>query len=418
MAFFLSSLNWKSQPKGISGVKTNLRRFNRKMSNEEIKFDALNYRTHDEKNLKLIKKSLKELGAGRSIVIDSEGEIIAGNATYKQARELGLPVQVVETDGKRLIVVKRTDLKTQDKKRKRLALMDNSTSDKVQWDFDHIAADFDLEELPDWGIEDLPNTSPVQAIEEDDAPEVSETTPRAKKGDIWQLGSHRLMCGDSTSITDVEKLMDGAKADMVFTDPPYGMNLDTDYSKMRGNEGCGKKYDKGYVDAFNPKILETIFKFFYDTEEIFLFGADYYSEFLENKNEGSWIVWDKRENENTGKNVDNRFGSMFELCWSKKKHKREIFRYMWAGMMRQKDIDNIRFHPTQKPCNLIKIFIEKYGSKVNNVVDLFGGSGSTLIACEKLDRKCYMMELDPHYCDVIITRWETLTGKQARLLEA
>ena len=156
MAFFLSSLNWKSQPKGISGVKTNLRRFNRKMSNEEIKFDALNYRTHDEKNLKLIKKSLKELGAGRSIVIDSEGEIIAGNATYKQAQELGLPVQVIETDGKRLIVVKRTDLKTQDKKRKRLALMDNSTSDKVQWDFDHIAADFDLSELPDFGIEALP----------------------------------------------------------------------------------------------------------------------------------------------------------------------------------------------------------------------------------------------------------------------
>ena len=88
------------------------------MSNEEIKFDAHNYRTHDEKNLKLIKKSLKELGAGRSIVIDAEGEIIAGNATYKQARELGLPVQVIETDGKRLIVVKRTDLKTQDKKKK------------------------------------------------------------------------------------------------------------------------------------------------------------------------------------------------------------------------------------------------------------------------------------------------------------
>lgn len=127
------------------------------MSNEEIKFDAHNYRTHDEKNLKLIKKSLKELGAGRSVVIDSEGEIIAGNATYKQAQELGLPVKVIESDGKSLIVVKRTDLKTQDKKRKRLALMDNSTSDKVQWDFDHIAADFDLSELPDFGIEALPD---------------------------------------------------------------------------------------------------------------------------------------------------------------------------------------------------------------------------------------------------------------------
>lgn len=152
----------------------------------DIKFDAHNYRTHDEKNLKLIKKSLKELGAGRSIVIDSEGEIIAGNATYKQALELGLPVKVIESDGKSLVVVKRTDLKTQDKKRKKLALADNSTSDKVSYDFDNIAADFDLKELPDWGIEDLPNMSSVQAVEEDDVPEVSETTPRAKKGDIWQ----------------------------------------------------------------------------------------------------------------------------------------------------------------------------------------------------------------------------------------
>lgn len=210
------------------------------MSNEKIKFDALNYRTHDEKNLKLIKKSLKELGAGRSIVIDSEGEIIAGNATYKQAQELGLPVQVVETDGKRLIVVKRTDLKTQDKKRKRLALMDNSTSDKVQWDFDHIAADFDLSELPDFGIEALPDMAPVEPVEEDDAPEVSETVPRAKKGDIWQLGDHLLMCGDSSSSDDVEKLMSGEKADMVFTDPPYGVAIGDKNKMLNGIQKSGR----------------------------------------------------------------------------------------------------------------------------------------------------------------------------------
>ena len=392
------------------------------MSNEEIKFDALNYRTHDEKNLKLIKKSLKELGAGRSIVIDSEGEIIAGNATYKQAQELGLPVQVVETDGKRLIVVKRTDLKTQDKKRKKLALADNSTSDKVQWDFDHIAADFDLSELPDFGIEALPDMAPVEPVEEDDVPEVSETTPRAKKGDIWQLGDHRLMCGDSTVIADVEKLMAGEKADMVLSDPPYGMHLDTDFSNCIGSIGRknstkGNKYNPviGDNEDFTSDLINTFFINFNYIKEMFLFGADYFAELLPDRNKGSFLVWDKRKESQA-----NAIGSEFELIWSKNKHKRRVLRFDWFGFLSSKDAKDARnrVHPTQKPVSLLAEIIKQWGKDLTVIVDLFGGSGSTLIACEKLDRKCYMMELDPHYCDVIITRWETLTGKQARLLEA
>lgn len=122
---------------------------------EKIKFDTHNYRNHDERNLKLIEKSLKECGAGRSILLDSENEIIAGNATYKNAIANNIPVKIIETDGKTLIALKRTDLKTNSKKRKKLALLDNSTSNKVIWDLDNISADFDLSELPDMGLEEI-----------------------------------------------------------------------------------------------------------------------------------------------------------------------------------------------------------------------------------------------------------------------
>lgn len=193
----------------------------------EIKLDTHNYRVHDERNLNLIKKSLKECGAARSIAIDADGEIIAGNATYKTAQELGIPVKIIKTDGKELIAVQRTDLATTDKKRKKLALMDNSTSDKVAWDVDALSADFDLGELPELGIEDLPETAQIDSeVVEDEVPAAEDVETRVKKGDIWQLGEHRLMCGDSTVITDVEKLMNGEKADCFLTDPPYNVSYE------------------------------------------------------------------------------------------------------------------------------------------------------------------------------------------------
>ena len=263
-------------------------------------------------------------------------------------------------------------------------------------------------------------------ILEGDIPELPEK-PICKLGDIWQLGNHRLMCGDSTDSECVEKLMDGKKADMVFTDPPYGMNLDTDFSSMKNkldfakekNFTGGKKYEQGIVDDFNPKMIEIILSL--NVKETFLWGADYYSELLPNKNDGSWIVWDKRANGNNDieedYSSDKMYGSCFELCWSKKKHKRDIARIKWAGVFgTEKEFDHKRHHPTQKPILLSKWFLERYSQKNNIILDLFGGSGSTLIACEYLNRKCYMMELDTKYCDVIIKRWEKLTGGKAVLL--
>ena len=236
--------------------------------------------------------------------------------------------------------------------------------------------------------------------------------------DESEIHSHRLMCGDSTSITDVEKLMDGAKADMVFTDPPYGMNLDTDYSSMKNyldfakekNFTGGKKYAQGKVDDFTPEMLTTIFSCFNYVKEIFLWGADYFAELLPDKNNGSWIVWDKRANGNDDikqdLSSDKMYGSCFELCWSKNKHKRDIARIKWAGVFgTEKEFDHKRHHPTQKPTALVQWFLDRYSKEKQLIVDLFGGSGPTLIACEQLNRQCYMMELDPKYCDVILQRY-------------
>jgi len=261
-------------------------------------------------------------------------------------------------------------------------------------------------------------------VEPDDIPEIPKEAI-IKRGDIIKLGRNRLMCGDSTVKEDVDKLMDGKRVDMVFTDPPYGMNLDTDWSTAKSNSDfvknhrvkgfSGNKYESviGDNEYFNP---EFIFNYFNYCKEIFLFGADYYCWSLP-KN-GSWFVWDKRTNNDTREIVaesrDKMYGSSFELCWSKNKHKREIIRQMWAGIFgteNEPDKDKSRKHPTQKPVNLFKWFINKFSKDNDLILDIFGGSGTILIACEDTGRINYSMEIDPLYCQVCVERWINFTGR-------
>lgn len=225
-----------------------------------------------------------------------------------------------------------------------------------------------------------------------------------------------LMCGDSTDDDDVVRLICDDKIDMVLSDPPYGMKLDTDYSSMKSKLFKGKTGGAEYRevigdnDDFSPELIETFFRHFGYVDEMFLFGADYFAELIPNRNEGSWLVWDKRLNDS----ADKMYGSCFELIWSKNRHKRDILRYKWAGIfgMESQDTEK-RIHPTQKPTTMLAGILNEWGGSAKTVLDLYGGSGSTLIACEQLGRKCYMMEYDPHYCDVIIDRWEKFTGKTA-----
>ena len=392
------------------------------MKLQDLKFDKRNYRKHNDKNISLIRKSVDDCGLGRSIVIDKNNEIVAGNGLVSSISK-DTKIKVVETDGSQLVVVKRTDLDTNDEKRKKLAVMDNSSSDSSAFDMELLSLDFDNVQLEDMGINitELDSIDNAEVVE-DDVPEEVET--RVKKGDVWILGDHRLMCGDSTLITDIQKLMNGQKADMVLSDPPYGMHLDTDFSDCIGslksigrkNSTRGNKYKSviGDNEDFKPELIDTFFINFGYVKEMFLFGADYFAELLQNKNEGSWLVWDKRKESQA-----DAIGSEFELIWSKNKHKRRMLRFDWFGFLSSKDPKEARnrVHPTQKPTSLLAEIIKQWGKDVNTIVDLYGGSGSTLIACEQLHKQCFVMEIDEHYCDVIIQRWENLTNQKAQLVK-
>lgn len=373
-----------------------------------------NARTHSDEQVTQIASSIREFGFINPIIIDDKNNVIAGHGRLLASKKLDL--KEVPT----VLVDHLTDTQ-----RKAYVLADNQLALNAGWDdellklelaqlddvgFDLELLGFDLDALEGLGVEEL-------ELEEQEVPEPAED-PISKLGELWTLGNHRLMCGDSTQVSDVEKLMAGQKADMVFTDPPYGMFLNADYSdmdrKFKGSNG-GNKYDQviGDNEDFSPDLISTVFASFNYCKEIFLWGADYYAEHLPNKNNGSWIVWDKRGDDS----ADKMYGSTFELCWSKARHKRIMARVKWAGIFgMEKEHDKKRCHPTQKPVELVKWFFDYFSLEdKNNVVDLFGGSGSTLIACEKTKRKCFMMELDPKYCDVIIKRWQNLTGNDAVL---
>ena len=381
-----------------------------------------NTKIHPHEQVEHIANSIKRFGWQQPIVIDKNKVVIIGHGRLLAAKQMGLQeVPVVYAD----------DLSEEDAQALRLA--DNKLNESP-WDFTKLEEELaqlaiDGIDMSEFGFDvDIGGGITETDITEDEIPEPP-TEPIAKRGDIWQLGRHRLMCGDSTSVDDIKMLLDGATIDMIYTDPPYGMNLDTDFSSMKNHldfaqeKGFvgGKKYDAGIVDDFSPQMIETALAI--DANEVFLWGADYYSELLPNRNDGAWIVWDKRANGNDDieedESSDKMYGSCFELCWSKKKHKRDIARVKWAGVFGvEQEPDKKRFHPTQKPVGLSAWFLKRYGDEQGTVLDLFGGSGSTLIACEQLGRDCFMMELDPKYVDVIIQRWQNLTGETAVLLNA
>jgi len=394
------------------------------MQVEQISIEKLipyvnNARTHSDAQVAQIAASIKEFGFNNPVLIADDNSIIAGHGRVMAARKLG----------KDTVPAVRLSHLTE-MQRKAYILADNKLALNADWDNSLLA--IELADLKDLGFDtDLTGFSadeiaalmPVELTEgltdEDEVPEVP-VDPVTKMGDVWLLGKHRLMCGDSTSIDAVDKLMDGQKADMVFTDPPYGMFLDTDYDSMfaadKAHRKTGKRFDEvaGDHDDFAPELISTIFTAFPDAKEVFIWGADYFSDLIPNRKDGSWVVWDKRTNEN----MDKVSGNTFELCWSKQKHKRLIARILWSGHHGMaKDDTKTRVHPTQKPVELVSWFFDQWGKDCKSVADLFGGSGSTLIACEKTNRQANLMELDPKYCDVIIKRWQDFTGKIATLEE-
>jgi site-specific DNA-methyltransferase (adenine-specific) len=372
----------------------------------EVKQNPNNPRTiRDDKFERLVNsiKAFPEMLNIRPIVVNNDMVVLGGNMRLKACREAGL---------KQVPIIVAGELT--EAQQREFIIKDNVSGG--DWDWSALTSEWGTEQLEEWGL-DIPEFETDKTLEaiEDDYEMPDEIQTDIVLGDLFEIGEHRLLCGDSTDSDQVANLMNGQKADMVFTDPPYGMKLDADYSGMKsdifkGGIG-GKKYDnvKGDHDDFTEELINTIFACFNDCKEIFIWGADYFAELLPNKNDGSWVVWDKRANGNDDvaedKSSDKMYGSTFELCWSKNKHKRDIARVKWAGIFGMPSQDTKgRVHPTQKPIELANWFFNKWGKDNDLVADLYLGGGTTMVAAHQLNRKCYGMELDPKYCQVIVDR--------------
>ena len=388
-----------------------------------LQSDHKNARRRTDRSSDLIKESLQRYGAARSIVIDEDNRILAGNGTIEGAKAAGIKnVRIIETEGDKIIAVKRTGL-TEDQK-VGLALADNRTADLSEWDQEMLHQLSEEHDLTPWFNQDdldellaVTNLEPEEGnTDPDDAPEPPED-PITKPGDLWILGSHRLLCGDSTNIQHVERLMDGKKADMVFTDPPYGVNYEGGHFHS-GDVNIKRKREKLANDADDQIYADVIpliasfcdgpcYTWFADTKPLKLYQA------VEAVGQiHALIIWHKINA--TYAAINAQYKQRHEPClyW---KPKGSTLR--WCGASTEATLWEMKrdptnnFHPTQKPVELAERAIGNH--KAQTVLDLFGGSGSTLIACERVRRHARIMELDPAYCDVIVKRWEDFTGNTA-----
>ena len=379
----------------------------------DLQNDHKNARKRTDRSSKLIAESLSKFGAARSIVIDENNRILAGNGTIAGAKAAGIKnLKVIETDGKEIIAVKRTGLSEDEKVG--LALADNRTSDLSEWDLnmlEELSQEHDLE--PWFDNDDLKELLgeveeiPAEGLTDpDDVPEVPEE-PITKEGDLYILGNHRLLCGDSTNILHVEKLMDNNKADMVFTDPPYGV----EYKSNMSNKFEILKNDDKFLD-----IAPIIWQFLKENSPAFIWTSHHVYPIWRKQFETYYkqtLIWYKGGGgmgDLKGQYALDYEMALFCVKGSPQfKNKRSMA--VWDI---KKDAGTKYVHPTQKPVALAEKAFEDFTKSGEIIIDLFGGSGSTLIAAERLKRQSFLMELDPKYCDVIVKRWEDFTGKTAK----
>ena len=414
---------------------------------EELIPYARNARTHSDEQIAQIAASIREFGWTNPVLLDGQSGIIAGHARLQAARKLGL---------KQVPCLELAHLSEAQKRAYILA--DNRLALNAGWDLSLLAGeiqdlkadDFDLNLLgfdekelgellaysPEGGTEGL--TDP------DEVPEAP-AEPVTQPGDLWVLGKHRLLCGDATKREDVERLMEGEKVDLVFTDPPYGINIVKPVSTDKGVVVVAKPYGKSgvvggggsagamypyggvkkgvggganivrptlYAPVINDESTDTAQAAYLTAlavgiGDFILFGGNYFTGFLPPSR--CWIIWDKQ---NSGNFAD------VEMAWTSFNKSSRLYEWMWNGLSRAGDRNTeleTRAHPTQKPVGLfVKIFND---FPFKTCLDGFLGSGSTLIACEKTGRACVGLELSPAYCDVIITRWQNFSGKQAGMEE-
>lgn len=363
---------------------------------------AKNSRTHDDAQVAQIAASIKEFGFTNPILIDEQNGIIAGHGRLLAARKL----QLSEVPCIRLSHLT-------DAQKRAYVIADNKLALNAGWDDEMLALELgDLQDMEfDLSLTGF-STDEINALltptvvegltDEDAVPEVPDE-PVTKLGDVWILGKHRLMCGDSTSVDAVEKLMDGQKADMVFTDPPYNVA----FNGRSGKHDVIKNddLDEADFDNFIGEVLQTIKAVNPECYYIWC-NWKFYGTLQRELEYKSCIVW--------AKNVfgmGNNYRHQHEFCLFNGSIDSEIKNEsdLWEV---KKDTNYV--HPTQKPVELSERALGNHKS-AKHILDLFGGSGSTLIGCEKMKRNAFLMELDPKYCDVIVQRWQEFTGKTAFL---
>lgn len=398
---------------------------------------------NNENAVEAVANSIKEFGFNQPIAVDKNGIIVVGHTRYKAAEKLGI---------KEVPVVVLDDLTDEQIKAYRIA--DNSTNELAEWDFEKLGLELDGIglDMTLFGIEPEEKEPEEDDFDVDIALENIDE-PKTKRGDIYQLGEHRLMCGDATSELDTEQLGDGQMIDLFFTDPPYNVDYS---SKNEMLNYC----DKG-THIQTPIENDNI-----ENYEEFIYNA-YKNAANLLKEGGAYYIWYASREHRKNENALEKAGLIYkeQLVWIKNnfvlgrqdyQHQHEPCLYGWkegAGhyfiddrtkttiIESKQDFENMKkedmkklleeifqlpttcikenkpqksdLHPTMKPITLCAKLIANSTKPGEAVLDLFGGSGSTLMACEQIGRKCYMMELDPKYCDIIIQRWEDYTGKKA-----
>lgn len=415
----------------------------------------INNPRHNKEAVDLVAASISEFGFKNPIILDSKNVIVAGHTRFAAAKKLGL---------KEVPCIMADDLTEQQIKAFRLA--DNKVAEAATWDMDLLKieldgiTDIDMSDFG-FGIDSLEEEEKnPEDVKEDEPPEPP-TEPKSKMGDIYKLGEHRLMCGDSTSADDVAALMDGAKADLVVTDPPYGVSYN-DKNTFLNSIDKGNRIQKAIEN--DNRTPEQMYEFWKKCFEILIDNTkDKMAYYIFGPQGGDLLLLLRAI-------VDSGFMLKHTLIWVKNNHvlgrcdynyKHEPICYGWkpngthsfyadfdTSVFEDKiDVDKMKkdellslvkqllsdkvpvdvihenkptvsgLHPTMKPVKLIARLINNSSRAGDIVVDAFGGSGTTLIACEQMNRKCYMMEYDPKYVDVIIERWEKLTGKKAQKIK-
>ncbi len=390
----------------------------------ELTPDDINANKGTQRGASLLEKSLREYGAGRSVLVDREGRIIAGNKTVEAAGSIGLEDAVmVESDGNQIVVVKRTDLSLDSPAGRGLAIADNRVQEVgLSWDMEaleKIGEEIDLSEF--WFEEELPEID-FGSLDADgegdgDAEAIPEKEPpKSVVGDLWLLGRHRILCGDATSVDDLEVLMAGERADLWLTDPPYNVNYE------------GKTKDKLVIE--NDSMSDSDFRQFlvdvYRTaDSVMKEGAAFYiwhadSEGFNFRGAATDIGWKIRQCLIWVKN--HMVMGRQDYHW-----KHEPCLYGWkAGAAHLWNTDRKQTtvldfdrpsrnaeHPTMKPVDLFEYQLRNSTRTGAVVLDSFAGSGTTLIAAERSNRRAFVLELDPVYVDVCVKRWQDFTGKEA-----